>query len=141
TLAGAGRRILVVDDDASIREELISSCQDLGFVTFAAEDAARALAHLDGDAEIDGVVTDFSMPGMNGLDLIHEIHARKPDLPAIVLTGHRGDGAIRGAGRRQIEPSVLLYKPIAPARVVERLASVMGDLPGRLTPASRQPTL
>jgi signal transduction histidine kinase len=124
-VAGAGRRVLVVDDDESIREGLISSFQDLGFVTFEAEDADCALAHLDGDAEIDGLVTDFSMPGMNGLDLIHEIHARRPGLPAILLTGHMGDVAIRGVGGSAIEPFALLYKPIAPARVVERLATAM----------------
>jgi signal transduction histidine kinase/ActR/RegA family two-component response regulator len=124
-VAGAGRRVLVVDDDESIREGLISSFQDLGFVTFEAEDADCALAHLDGDAEIDGLVTDFSMPGMNGLDLIHEIHARRPGLPAILLTGHMGDVAIQGVGGSAIEPFALLYKPIAPTRVVERLATAM----------------
>jgi signal transduction histidine kinase/ActR/RegA family two-component response regulator len=126
-VAGAGRRILVVDDDESIREGLISSFQDLGFITFGAEDADCALAHLDGDAEIDGLVTDFSMPGMNGLDLIHEIHARKPGLPAILLTGHMGDVAIQGVGGSAIEPFALLYKPIAPARVVEQLATAMAS--------------
>jgi signal transduction histidine kinase/CheY-like chemotaxis protein len=123
--AGAGRRILIVDDDPLIREGLISSFQDLGFVALGAEDAYCALAHLDHDAGIDALVTDFSMPGMNGLDLIHAIRARKPGLPAILLTGHVSEVASEGFDRLRGEPFALLYKPMPPARVAERLAAVM----------------
>jgi len=123
---GAGRRVMIVDDDPLIREGLITSFQDMGFVAVGAEDGRCALAHLDGDAQIDGLVTDFSMPGMNGLELIHAIHARKPGLPAILLTGHVSEVSAGGFDRLRAEPFALLYKPMAPAKVVERLASVMG---------------
>jgi CheY-like chemotaxis protein len=121
----AGRRIMIVDDDALIRDSLISAFQDLGFVTLGAEDASCALAQLDGDIEIDGLVTDFSMPGMNGLELIHAIHARKPGLPAVLFTGHMSEVSAAGFGRLKDETFALLYKPMAPAKVAERLASVI----------------
>jgi len=125
---GAGRRIMIVDDDPLVRDGLISAFQDLGFVTLGAEDASRALALLDGDVEIDGLVTDFSMPGMNGLELIHAIHARKPGLPAVLFTGHMSEVSAAGFGRLKDETFALLYKPMAPAKVAERLAAVIDGI-------------
>jgi len=124
----AGRRIMIVDDDPLVRDGLISAFQDLGFVTLGAEDASRALALLDGDVEIDGLVTDFSMPGMNGLELIHAIHARKPGLPAVLFTGHMSEVSAAGFGRLKDETFALLYKPMAPAKVAERLAAVIDGI-------------
>src|SRR6185369_4030441 len=68
-----GRRVLVVDDDEQVRDGLISSLQDAGFITLGAEDGGAALGQLDRGAEVDALITDFSMPGINGLDLIHEV--------------------------------------------------------------------
>jgi len=119
---------MIVDDDPLVRDGLISAFQDLGFVTLGAEDASRALALLDGDVEIDGLVTDFSMPGMNGLELIHAIHARKPGLPAVLFTGHMSEVSAAGFGRLKDETFALLYKPMAPAKVAERLAAVIDGI-------------
>ena len=122
---GAGRRVLVVDDDELVREGLMTSLEDAGFVALGAQDAIGAIAHLDAGIEVDALITDFSMPGMNGVDLIHEVHARRPGLPAILLTGHVSDGGTQAFQRLRTEPFTLLFKPMPPARVAQRLASVM----------------
>jgi signal transduction histidine kinase/CheY-like chemotaxis protein len=124
---GAGRRVLVVDDDALIREGLMGSLQDAGFVALGAENAERALAQLDAGHDIDALVTDFSMPGMSGVELIHEVHARRPRLPTILLTGHLSDQASEAFHRFRAEPFALLYKPMPPARVAQRLAEIMAE--------------
>ena len=121
---GAGRRVLVVEDDELVREVLMNSLEDAGFVTLGAENAASAIARLDQGSGVDALITDFSMPGMNGLDLIHEVHARRPSLPAILLTGHVNDVDVH---KLQAEHFTLLLKPMLPALVAERLAALMAE--------------
>ena len=80
-----GARILVVDDDPGVRfalSELIAA-RELEAITAAS--GAEALAQLDG---IDVVVTDFAMPGMDGLELLEAIHAHDAALPVILITAH-----------------------------------------------------
>jgi CheY-like chemotaxis protein len=118
------RRILVVDDDEMVRETLISSLEEAGFLTLSAKDGERALEHFDHSAGIDALVTDFSMPGMNGLELIRRVHARKPDLPAILLTGHVGD-IVSEAGASRDKRITLFQKPIPPSQLAQRLTKVL----------------
>lgn len=119
--------VLVVDDDEQVRDGLMGSLQDAGFATLGAEDGGAALEQLDQGAEVDALVTDFSMPGMNGLDLIHRVRASRPGLPAILLTGHVEDVSAEAFDRLQGEPFALLHKPTPPARVAERLAELIAQ--------------
>jgi len=93
-----------------------------GFATAGAEDASRALAYLDQGRAADALITDFSMPGMNGLELIREVHKRKPALPAILLTGHVGDIAATRFGTMG-DRIIVLQKPVRPAELADRLAA------------------
>jgi len=127
TLVVNGRRVLVVDDDEQVRDGLMSSLQDAGFATLGAEDGGAALGHLDQGAEVHALITDFSMPGINGLDLIHAVHARRPGLPAILLTGHVQDVSAGAFNRLDGEPFALLHKPTPPSRVAERLAELIAQ--------------
>jgi signal transduction histidine kinase/ActR/RegA family two-component response regulator len=123
---GAGRRVLLVDDDKMVRDTLLDSLEDAGFVVLGAENPRRALALLDEGATIQALVTDFAMPGENGIDLIRAVHARMPGLPAILLTGHVGDVAAALAVREQrAEHFTLLQKPITPAQIADRLTALM----------------
>lgn len=126
--SGAGRRVLIVDDDEMVRDALTTSLEDAGFVVLGAEGAKSALALLDKGAAIEALVTDFSMPGKNGIDLIREVHVRNPDMPAILLTGHVGDVvAAQAVRKQQTEHFTLLQKPMAPAQIAERLTALMAD--------------
>jgi DNA-binding NtrC family response regulator len=76
---------------------------------------------------VHALITDFSMPGINGLDLIHAVHARRPGLPAILLTGHVQDVSAGAFNRLDGEPFALLHKPTPPSRVAERLAELIAQ--------------
>jgi two-component system response regulator HydG len=78
-------RILVVDDDASMCDMLVSDLGDLGFEVSARTTTGAALETL-ASGEFDAVVTDLNMPGMNGLELCQRIVASEPDVPVIVIT-------------------------------------------------------
>ena len=100
------------------------SLAEAGFATAGAEDASHALAYLDQGRAADALITDFSMPGMNGLDLIREVHRRRPTLPAILLTGHVGGIAAAPFGAMG-ERVTVLQKPVRPAELAARLAACM----------------
>lgn len=81
-------RVLLVDDDAMVRETLAQNLQAVGFVVTVAQDGAQALSFLDSGLDMDILICDRSMPGMGGLAVIREAQTRRARLPAILLTGY-----------------------------------------------------
>jgi two-component system OmpR family response regulator len=80
-----GRRILVVDDDLEAREMLREFFNDRDYIVETAAGGPEALQQLmKFDADL--LVTDLQMPGMSGLELIRELHATRPDCPAVLMT-------------------------------------------------------
>ena len=78
-------RVLVVDDDASMCDMLVSDLGEAGFEVTARTSPSAALDALVA-AEVDAVVTDLNMPGMNGIELCERIVATQADVPVIVIT-------------------------------------------------------
>jgi len=120
--AGNGRHVLVVDDDQLGRDAIVRSLQEAGFVAVGAENGAEALEHIDSGARVDAMVTDFAMPGMNGLELVRAMQARTPALRSFLLTGHVGD-LDAALGQRDLKGRfTLLRKPIRPSQLARVLA-------------------
>ena len=82
-------KILIVDDFSVIRETLPKILAKYGFEAVAVSGGYEALAYLQAN-KVDMVITDISMPGMNGLDLLDEVKAKYNDLPVLVMSGDRG---------------------------------------------------
>ncbi|TCL66406.1 hybrid sensor histidine kinase/response regulator [Rhizobium sp. BK251] len=80
--------ILIVDDDALIAMSTVGMLEDLGHVTIEANSPADALAVASSDAPIDLMITDYSMPQMNGAELAREVLQMRPGLPIVVATGY-----------------------------------------------------
>lgn len=76
-------RILVVDDDASLRRILELQLEEAGYDVLTARDAAEALARLEEGAPA-LVITDLKMPGASGLDLLQALRSRHPELTIII---------------------------------------------------------
>jgi len=82
-------RILVVDDEESVRAFLVSLLQRRGATVVARPDGESALEWIeDRIDEIDVVLTDLTMPGIDGLELLARIHARRPALPVVLISGY-----------------------------------------------------
>ncbi|OYX27012.1 MAG: Fis family transcriptional regulator [Hydrogenophilales bacterium 32-62-9] len=80
-------RILLVDDQKSLRRSLSLMLQGAGFETEEAESGEEALSHL-GKQTVDLVITDLRMDGMSGTDLLREIKRINPNLPVILITAY-----------------------------------------------------
>ena len=80
-------RVLVVDDDQTIRAVVSEYLRRRGYEVAEATDGVEALDAIR-QAPPDVVVTDLGMPRLDGLGLLREIKKSSPDLPAIVLTAH-----------------------------------------------------
>lgn len=82
-----GEKVLIVDDERSIRAMLMDLLKMNNYDVFEASDGSEALEMLDSIA-FDAVVTDLKMPGMDGVSLIKAATERHGDLVGIVVTGH-----------------------------------------------------
>lgn len=83
-----GRAILLVEDEAFIRLDLVDFFEDAGFAVFEAENADDAIAMMAANPSIGVVLTDVHMPGsMDGLRLAHFVRDRHPPTLLIVASG------------------------------------------------------
>ena len=98
--------ILIVEDDALVREYVVTQISRLGYATLAASKAAEALAIIDGPERIDLLFTDVIMPGgMNGRQLAIEARRLRPALKVLYTSGYT-ENAIVHHGR--LDAGVLL---------------------------------
>jgi two-component system response regulator ChvI len=87
TADGKTLNLLVVDDDDLFRETLAQNLEEDGFAVREAADGAAALELL-GETPPDGVILDWNMPDMNGLNVLKKMRADGIDVPVLFLTGH-----------------------------------------------------
>lgn len=85
-MKGNRYKILVVDDDETIRELLSAALSSKGHQCHAASDGAEALDKCI-STRFDAVISDIVMPEMNGLLLATQLTSRYPDLPVMLMTG------------------------------------------------------
>ncbi len=80
--------LLCVDDDPGIRQLYELMLGSHGYEILLAEDARQALRYARSPRNrIDAVITDYEMPGMNGLELAAELKRRNPGLPILMMSG------------------------------------------------------
>lgn len=84
----AGKRILVVDDDADIRELLFTALEDDGFEVVPAANGQEALAIIQ-TFRPDVIILDLMMPVMDGWQFAKELRARDEDIPIVLLSAAR----------------------------------------------------
>jgi Nif-specific regulatory protein len=80
-------QILIVDDEKVQRDMLAGFLNKQGYETVAVEGGARALEQFS-SGSFDLVLTDFKMPGMDGLELLRELKRRNPEAAVVILTAH-----------------------------------------------------
>ena len=115
---GRGETILIVDDEkplVQLGEEMVAA---LGYEPIGFDDSTRALAAFRADPQrFDLVLADEIMPGMTGTQLAAALHAIRPDLPILLMTGF--GGAVESAPPDACE---ILKKPLLPTDIASAIA-------------------
>ncbi|MEC9486113.1 MAG: PAS domain S-box protein [Prosthecochloris sp.] len=118
-------RLLVVDDEEANVNLLSAMLQKAGYTITPATSPAMALAcirqHPD---ELDLVITDLTMPDMNGIVLASEIHEVRHDLPVLLITGHGDDEALKESARQNNIEQVL-QKPVSFTLLQKTITSIL----------------
>jgi signal transduction histidine kinase len=118
-------RVLLVDDDALVRVTLTEQLQEFGMSVVSACDGVAGLRALAEDAGITLLVSDLTMPGMDGMALIEAAQQARPGLPAILVTGHpNADVALASKGS-STGPVCLLRKPVSAACLAEEIVALL----------------
>jgi signal transduction histidine kinase len=125
----AAARVLLADDEAVIREVLARHLEDAGYVVIAAADGTEAMELLANGGPVDALVTDLSMPGMNGIALIRAVQGRLPDVPAILLTGYAEDAAALALSGELAGRVSLMRKPVTDIQLLDRLGAMLARRP------------
>ena len=105
-------RLLLVDDEPDIREtvQVLVEATFPGVEVLTAESGRRAIEILSAST-VDGVVTDYRMPGMDGADFALEVRKRWPTVPVIMLTAYI-DEQTKAAIEGRVPGLEILPKPV-----------------------------
>ena len=129
--------ILLVDDDEQLRVALRKLLQAEGYAVVAMPDALNAIHYIEANPMcFDLVVTDVSMPGINGMTLLTVVKTAFPDVPVIIITAFGTWGEYSTAIRNGVFE--YLYKPLEPDEFLDsvRRAVSRTPQPARASPPS-----
>jgi EAL domain-containing protein (putative c-di-GMP-specific phosphodiesterase class I) len=113
-------RVLLLDDDPAVLRSYARILERAGF-TVVRRSSASDMAHILADGTVDAVVSDISMPGMDGTEVLRMVRERNPDIPVILITG---EGDLRTAAKAvELKAMRYLLKPVD----VQVLIQTVGD--------------
>jgi PAS domain S-box-containing protein len=118
-----GRRLLVVDDNATNREIVSRQVRAWGMRPLAVEHPAEALALIEAGEQFDVAVLDMQMSEMDGLQLARAIRRHRRDLPLVLVTSLSG----LPEARSSTEFAAQLTKPLRASQLFDALMSVFGE--------------
>ncbi|MDO8914287.1 MAG: response regulator [Phenylobacterium sp.] len=115
--------VLLVDDDSAVREITAGMLDELGYCVVEAGSGGAALETLQQRPDIDLMLLDFAMPGMNGAEVAREAITRRPHLPIVFVTGYADVEALAHAGDAGV-----IQKPFEDHELASKLRAVLEGL-------------
>jgi CheY-like chemotaxis protein len=124
TYPGRGERVLVIDDEATVRMVVAEVLESQGYEVIEAVDGPSGRRILESDARIDLLVTDVGLPGgMNGRQLADLARTTRPDLKTLFITGY-AETAVIGEGR--LDPGMeVITKPFAMTAFAQKVRELL----------------
>jgi two-component system response regulator FlrC len=123
--------VLVVEDDEELREAVVETLKLAGFKVKSANNGIEALSVLE-RSEIDMVVSDVNMDGMDGIELLENIRTRFGQLPVVMVTAYADVNKAVSAMR--LGAVDFMIKPFEPGVLIETVRSQAGDDPSGVKP-------
>ncbi len=114
------RRVLIVDDERVIADTLAAILNESEFSAKACYCAEDALKLVEGDCP-DLLITDVSMPGMNGIELAIRTRLKHPGCKILLFSGHAATAGLFAEARQRGYDFQLLSKPVHPRDLLEHL--------------------
>jgi DNA-binding response OmpR family regulator len=122
------RTVLVIEDDAAIRQGIVDALQFAGYTPLEASDGHKGLV-LAKDAECDLVLLDLVLPGPDGLEILRAVRAERPTLPVIILTARGGEkDRVKGL---HLGADDYVVKPFSVKELLARVEAVLRRSPER----------
>jgi DNA-binding response OmpR family regulator len=116
--------ILIIDDEATLRQTLARVLQQAGFEVTTAENGDQGLSFIQ-TTNFDLIFMDLRMPGIAGMDALKLIHASYPNLPVILFTAQPDLNSAVEALRSGATDYLL--KPLKPQAVIERAQTILAN--------------
>jgi PAS domain S-box-containing protein len=127
---GAREQVLIVDDEESLVRLATETLTELGYAPVGYTSSAAAFEAFSADPKrFDAMVTDASMPGMSGSELIRKVRKIRPAIPILLVSGYLSAAVVRRA--REAGADEVLKKPLFARELASSLAGVLHAAAGR----------
>jgi signal transduction histidine kinase len=121
--AGDGKTLLIVEDQADVRDTVTAWLADLGYRILTASDGVAARTILESRETVDLLLTDVVMPnGVSGLELAREARRLRQDIKIVAISGYLDPTHIPGT---DIADLIFLEKPAQPTKLAETIAAAL----------------
>jgi PAS domain S-box-containing protein len=128
----AAGRVLLVDDESEVLVTLSSFLKGSGFLVRTVPTGDEALAVLAAGEAVDVMVTDYAMPGLDGMELITQVRQMHPDLPVLVVSGYAEADRLE----RQASNVRVMRKPFRRTALVEEVGALIAAATARKADAA-----
>jgi CheY-like chemotaxis protein len=113
-------RVLLVDDAPDVLLTVGAFLRQAGLEVTRVENGDLAMARLLAGERFNAIVTDFAMPGLNGLDLLVQARELDPSMGGLIITGFSSPEMLRG-----LDHLVVLRKPFSRAELIEQVSQLI----------------
>lgn len=121
-------KLLLIDDDAFLRDMYALKFKETGYEVAVADGAVSALAHINQSPNFDIILLDMIMPGMSGAELITEIKARFPDMNAkCVVLSNQGQSEDVDAATQAGAVGYIIKAESVPSDVVKKIEEIANE--------------
>ncbi len=119
-------KLLLIDDDAFLRDMYATKFSEAGHTVETAESAADGLAVLEKSQEYDAMLLDMIMPGMTGVELISTIKKEYPDLQtAMIVLSNQGQAEDVASAKQAGAAGYIIKAESIPSEVVKKVESLV----------------
>ena len=119
-----GKKVMIVDDSRTIRQQVSFTLSKGGYEVVEAEDGVEGLSKLAENSDIAMIISDVNMPNMNGLEMVEKMKENGVSIPIVMLTTEGASDLIERA--KAAGAKGWLVKPFKP----EQLVAAVGKLAG-----------
>jgi CheY-like chemotaxis protein len=116
---GQGETVLVVEDDASVRQVTVATLESLGFSVKAASSGDEAAAMLKDDSDVRILLSDVKMPGMTGIELGRLVKREWPSVNVLLTSGYIED-------EERVDEFDFIHKPFRAVDLARKLEAMLG---------------